>query len=293
VLDEPLTDETYIWQYGVDADGRAELQTLFLKGDRKEGRGASPSLGLAISALGTPDFGRGLFAALQADLACDQVSVFAFSAQALPRIVAAGDLSDDQVSRVLARKYVSGYWKSDPAFTFLSGLEQVPDLALVSISSLDISDRDYRAHFYEHNGITSRLTMARRDATGLWVSNFYRNAAQPPFSGDDLASLSRQGPLIDSLTRKHDQLLRDRPDFTDLHSIEERMSAPPFDLSPRERHVCARILHGLTSEGIALDLGISTNSVLTHRKSAYRRLNISSQNELYRLFLQGSPQLAG
>ncbi|MES2529897.1 MAG: LuxR C-terminal-related transcriptional regulator [Pseudomonadota bacterium] len=42
---------------------------------------------------------------------------------------------------------------------------------------------------------------------------------------------------------------------------------------------------GVTSEGIGIDLGISRNTVLTYRKRAYARLNISSQNQLFRLIM--------
>ena len=57
-------------------------------------------------------------------------------------------------------------------------------------------------------------------------------------------------------------------------------------LSERERQVCALMAAGLTSENIALKLGVSLNTVLTYRKRAYFRLQISSQNDLLRLLLQ-------
>ncbi|PVX85882.1 helix-turn-helix domain-containing protein [Paraburkholderia unamae] len=54
-------------------------------------------------------------------------------------------------------------------------------------------------------------------------------------------------------------------------------------LTTRERTVCVGILTGYTSEGIALNLGISINSVLTYRKRVYEKLGITSQNELFML----------
>ncbi len=53
----------------------------------------------------------------------------------------------------------------------------------------------------------------------------------------------------------------------------------------RETEVCAAIVQGMTSEAIALKLGISVNTVLTYRKRAYMRLGISCQNELLRFIL--------
>ncbi len=55
-----------------------------------------------------------------------------------------------------------------------------------------------------------------------------------------------------------------------------------------QRAVLARIVCGMTSEGIALDLGIGVNSVLTYRKRAYAKLRIGSQNALFALCLFGS-----
>jgi len=60
-------------------------------------------------------------------------------------------------------------------------------------------------------------------------------------------------------------------------------SAP--QLTEREASVCSGIVLGMTSEGIALDLGISVNTVRTYRKRAYARLKISSENELIKLVL--------
>jgi DNA-binding CsgD family transcriptional regulator len=70
-----------------------------------------------------------------------------------------------------------------------------------------------------------------------------------------------------------------------MNSTRERLRAVAPLLSPREVEVCVRIMLGVTSEGIGIDLGISRNTVLTYRKRAYARLKISSQNQLFRLVM--------
>lgn len=70
-----------------------------------------------------------------------------------------------------------------------------------------------------------------------------------------------------------------------IDSSRERLRTVAPLLSPRELEVCIRIMLGVTSEGIGIDLGISRNTVLTYRKRAYARLNISSQNQLFRLVM--------
>lgn len=52
-------------------------------------------------------------------------------------------------------------------------------------------------------------------------------------------------------------------------------------LTPREAEICSGIILGYTVVGLSLNLGISINTVATHRKRAYAKLKISSQNELF------------
>lgn len=56
-------------------------------------------------------------------------------------------------------------------------------------------------------------------------------------------------------------------------------------LPEREMEVCVAIAKGLSSEAMSIEWGISVNTVLTHRKRAYTRLNITSENELMRLVI--------
>ena len=56
-------------------------------------------------------------------------------------------------------------------------------------------------------------------------------------------------------------------------------------LTRREAEVCAGVLYGMTSMGIALELGISEESAMTYRKRSYNRLKIGSQRELLLWYL--------
>jgi len=54
-------------------------------------------------------------------------------------------------------------------------------------------------------------------------------------------------------------------------------------ISKREAEVAEMIVQGHSSRSIGLTLGISPQTVKVHRRSLYKKLNISSQNELYGL----------
>lgn len=54
-------------------------------------------------------------------------------------------------------------------------------------------------------------------------------------------------------------------------------------VSPREAEVAALIVQGHSSRAIALNLSISFHTVKVHRRALYKKLNISSQSELFGL----------
>jgi len=56
-------------------------------------------------------------------------------------------------------------------------------------------------------------------------------------------------------------------------------------LTPREKQITALVLQGYSSKSVASTLEISTGTVKVHRKSIYLKLNISSEAELFSLFI--------
>jgi DNA-binding CsgD family transcriptional regulator len=94
--------------------------------------------------------------------------------------------------------------------------------------------------------------------------------------------------LLVSLVAQHIELQVRKPNLTpaltSLDEIQECISSAT-DLSRREGEVCARILYGYSSCGIALDLGIGKETVMTYRKRSYLRPGIGSQRELLMWYL--------
>ena len=70
-----------------------------------------------------------------------------------------------------------------------------------------------------------------------------------------------------------------------LPALRERLLRAHPGLTERELDVCARLLHGMTQEGIACDLGLSLPTVKTYRNRAFSRLGIHFRNELFALAL--------
>src|SRR5207248_737958 len=74
------------------------------------------------------------------------------------------------------------------------------------------------------------------------------------------------------------------PALTSLDEIQKCIRSAT-DLSRREAEVCARLLYGYSHCGIALDLGIGKETVMTYRKRSYQRLGIGSPRELLMWYL--------
>ena len=77
----------------------------------------------------------------------------------------------------------------------------------------------------------------------------------------------------------------DRPRQLDREQLYRAVRDALFNsghgLTPREAEVCASIVLGCTVLGTGQNLNISAHTVATHRKRAYSKLGISSQNELF------------
>jgi regulatory LuxR family protein len=92
------------------------------------------------------------------------------------------------------------------------------------------------------------------------------------FGPQAMERLRREGDVLLSLVGKHNNCLSSRADvvwsLTMLEDIETCL-IESSELPRREVQVCARILHGMSTIGIALDLDIGEESVKTYRKRAY------------------------
>jgi DNA-binding CsgD family transcriptional regulator len=132
-------------------------------------------------------------------------------------------------------------------------------------------------------GRSQRILVATRKADAAYCLSIVRPARHDPAQDMEIELLRRTAGILVSAIAKHNDLVANKPNLTpalsSLPEIEECVLSAT-DLSRREGEVCARILYGLSSYGIALDLGIGKESVMTYRKRAYLRLGIGSQREL-------------
>lgn len=136
------------------------------------------------------------------------------------------------------------------------------------------------------------LVQGNRDGRGYGLA-FFRTRNKRPFTQSDVDRIRSASGTWLSLLAKHELLLRaDRSEDSsqallaaDVSELEAKLRHYMPTLSQSEMRVCARILRGMSTPGIAVDLNLREGSVATYRKRAYRRLGIGTRLELIRSFM--------
>lgn len=255
-------------------------------------------IGDLVPVLGTTQFGSEFFGLFSGALDVDECTVFAFSGERPPAPVVLEGRSDEmrQSACALASAYVSGAFARDP---------NVPrgaqgDTPIVrSVRASELQDASYRVQFYEEPRLSHELVLIGRYQETLYYSSFYRRDWQASFTDSEVDVAARLARVAIRMLHKHRDVTHATrapaaPTLPDvalalpkgnreqlMSHLRDVLLSDPGGLSPREAQICAGIVLGYTTLGISLNFGISLNTVATHRKRAYRKLGISSQNELF------------
>jgi len=206
-------------------------------------------------------------------------------------LVASASLPGEHATPMAQNAYIERYHHIDPNRKVLQArpAQQSSQLGkscmIARLERDQIKDHGYRQTCYIRPGLLDRYSIVVRDSARLHCLNLYRFKTSGHFRNHELKQLGRFAPILAALTAKQSMLVgtggvKARVDQT-REQVAQRLRALQIGLSKREIEVTTGILCGLTSEAIALDLGISLNTVLTYRKRAYAKAGVSSQNALF------------
>lgn len=241
-------------------------------------------VGNAIKAIGTDGYDDAGLEVFARALDADHWTLFHHSAGRVTRIAAASrscvPSGNDSI-----RRFITDCHRLDPALTTASRHLREPML-VNKMDINDIPDPRYRRCF-ELTGVTERLSLYSRYASGLYQLSIYRTAKErssvPAAEAKHFTALAS---LIMITGLKHEMMRASErvpsPEMG-LPEIEVRLQALPGQLSERECQVCARAAIGRTIEATAAELDIKASSVITYRQRAYQKLGIRGQNELIAL----------
>lgn len=243
---------------------------------------ALPRLSLLIEAIGDPHFGRSLLNVLNPLCDTEHCSVFQLN-DGRPVPMIAASMSGPSMSE-RESPYLKRFWRTDPMFPEArdAALSHDPIMLRSTVDGMfDASTRDL---VYEPINVGERNLICGNVSGTMLTLCLPRPKGKASLSRKAVRDLfSIASPLL-SIIGTHLRISADRGGlFSALSSsshIQDCILASGAGLSRREAEVCARILFGISSAGIALELAISEETVATYRKRAYHRLNIGSKHEL-------------
>jgi DNA-binding CsgD family transcriptional regulator len=244
--------------------------------------GTASTAGLAVEdlveRLGDVDFAARMLDALAPLLPAASWSMYRTGQRCQPALFLSASRGVPDTTRDCWQAYLSGPCRSDGTW---GAAQAAPRPRLCHVTAGEIA-ADHRTRVYDAHGVAERVSVALDDAQdgSVLALNFYRHAHQPPFHDRHLCAFESVAPLLLALARKHIALTRPAP-RPDLGALTERLLRLEGRLTPREVDVCARLLQGMTHDGIASDLGLGLPTVKTYRNRAFARLGIHFRNELF------------
>lgn len=249
----------------------------------------NPDVALAtvVESIGDDKFAPALANYLHVLCGADHFAAFSLGTDELRQLAACCVHPEQTAFDQVHSYFEQGLWKHDPAMYEARRCVDRPGSALIHI---DLDDKGYsELRPRQFAQIRDRMVLCARSQRGAFGLSVLRANPHTPFERNAGQKLSDNAELLAALLGKHAEVAQRRPDvataLTRLPDIECCLNVMG-ELPRREGEVCSRILYGMSSVGIALDLAISEETVKTYRKRAYQRLQIGSERELLNWYLE-------
>ncbi len=194
---------------------------------------------------------------------------------------------DQPLAQECRRLYDEVYYERDPNRALLDAGTHEPSTQLLTLRPEELSDPEYRRTLIERCGIREKLAFIGHGREQAYCLNLYRLKSRQR-KGLLMGALQDNTALIAATLERHISLSTEAQVRFDLPWVRARLSRGCGDrLTQREMDVACRIVLGYSSEAIGLDLGVSVNTVLSHRKNLYEKLGIGTQNQLFAIVTEG------
>ncbi|WP_341487302.1 LuxR C-terminal-related transcriptional regulator [Pararhizobium sp. A13] len=240
------------------------------------------SLGAAASAIGSHEFPDALAAALRLLSPFQMMNGFVYSPDGN-----AFDLYNESIvakRSIIVDRYLAGAFVLDPFYDAVRANDSKRMIVMRDLAPDDFAQTEYFRLHYATTEIVDEIGFVMKlESNFVGVLSLSRTGIAPLFSSEDLKRLRSAAPVVCALGERH---------WFHIPNISLAIkTAPPASkiehplLTKRELEIVTLILKGHSNLSLAAVLSLSPNTVKVHRRQVYSKLNISSQAELFRLFL--------
>ena len=208
----------------------------------------------------------------------------------LPPRVLYHEIPDDAIASQIG-DYLEGPYREDPFYQTSMNQPKAKIYRLSRITLGKLEQSTYYREYYSDTGTSDEAIYLSKLRGGNVINlSMMRLPVHGEFSEQEYESLYLLAEPISELIKSHSE----HDDFAVTHLIQ-----PGIDhqidlafrtfgaslLSPREKDVLEMMLRGYSTDSSGDKLGIALETVRRHRKSIYRKLDVSSQTDLFSLFL--------
>jgi DNA-binding CsgD family transcriptional regulator len=245
------------------------------------------ALAAVLRALGTPSLVEALVGLLRTIACADDVMAVRYRQGHAPELL--HDLSTGPEAAANLATYLKGAYLLDPFYrAFADGLPSgCYRLQQLAPSAFRASEY-YRLHFARTGIVDEVGYLLSSPGEGCLHLSLGVRGAGARFSAAEHRRLIAYLPLFEEIVRRHvavDTMREEAPPaLTQRLESALRLFGRDF-LTERETEVIQLLLRGHSTRSIAERLGISPETVKLHRKHSYAKLDVSSQAELFHLFI--------
>lgn len=250
------------------------------------------SISRMVSAVGIPGFGLAIDEFVRDTAVFDMTCIFAFHPTSPPLLIHDGYSAS--VSRGALSSYLKGGYLLDPFYVACctevrDGLWRMADIAPDQFFESDFAAShevhpcisDESGTLIEEIGYIVTLADGWRATYSLM-----RNRTSEAFSRAEFERLSDLSPLLGVLVRRHVELASVTPTEARAGEVDSMLQKAFSDrLTPAQFRVVNLILRGHSNQSVANELHITEGTAKLHRHNAYQRLGITSQSDLFRIFI--------
>lgn len=219
----------------------------------------------------------------------DATCLLAFHRDAAPEVLH-HTMSPSRARHYLDR-YLAGPYLLDPLYQ-LALRKKRPAMCRCRDETPDrFRSSEYYRHYYERTHLADEMDFfvdVRANSTlvlvvGRWKTRFSRADAARLRLIQPIISAAMQR-LWDNWSAGHSDDERDLSMHQKLTQCFERFGET--SLTQRERQITQLLLRGHSSKSIARELEIAPGTVMVHKRNMFLKLGITSQYELFSLFIQ-------
>lgn len=232
---------------------------------------------------GTEDFATALVRGLRTLTPIDDATVLHYGSGDLPDIVYREDPGARGASTM--ERFLQGAFLLDPYYQTATKARRFGLFRLDELAPERFRESEYYRSWYRNCGYSDECGYLVDLGNGAFLNVALGRLGRRRFSDAQRVLLRAIQPAVDSLCREHWGTHRASSDGLrqQLHAALDSFGSSL--LTERETQVINLVLHGHSTKAAAQELGIAAETAKLHRKHAYAKLKVSSQAELFYLFV--------